>query len=64
MLWENTEKRELICKDPTSRGIVLPGVNIINSENDNLLSSHIGGLQWVDACVREKMELLQLMGDR
>ena len=38
--------------------------NIINQEDANLLGSPIGGSQWVDACLNEKIELLCLMGDR
>ena len=33
-------------------------------EDANLLGSPIGDLQSVDACIKEKIELLYLMGDR
>ena len=63
----NRKKTELICKDPTYRGFVLgalPVVCIIHPEDANLLGSPIGGLQSVDACLKDKIELLHLMGDR
>ena len=63
----NRKNTELICKDPTFRGFVLgalPGVCIINPEDANLWSSPTGGLQLGDAYLKEKIELLSLMGDR
>ena len=48
---------KLICEDPTSRGFVLgalSGVCIINSEDANLSGSPIGGLQSVEACLKDK----------
>ena len=66
-LMRNRKKTEFICKDPTSREFVLgalPGVCIINPEDANLLGSPIGALQSVDACLKDKIELLRLMGDR
>ena len=63
----NGKKTELSCKDPTSRGFVLdvlPGVCITNPMNANFLGSPIGGSQPVHACLKEKTELLCLMGDR
>ena len=61
------KKTELICKDPTSRRLVLgalPGVCIINPEDANHLGSPIRGLQLVDIYLKEKIELLRLMGER
>ena len=37
---------------------------LVNPEDANLLGFPIGGSQSVDACLKEKIELLRLMGDR
>ena len=66
-LWLNRSKSELICYDHTTRGIVLsalPGLHVVNPEHAELLGSPLGDANAVDACVNDKIKMLELMGDR
>ena len=53
----NWLKTELICPDPTTRGLILsafPGIRVLNMEAAPLLGSPLGGISCVDGCIREK----------
>lgn len=69
MRWLAAEqsKTELICSDHTTRGTVLsafPGLRVVNNEHAELLGSPVGDASSVDACVSEKIKLLEVMGNR
>ena len=63
----NRCKTELICSDNTTRDTVLssfPGLRVVNIEHAEHLGSPLGDDSSVEACVSEKMKLLEVMGDR
>ena len=63
----NRSKTELICSDHNTRRMVLssfPGLRVANVEMVELLGSPLGDASSVDSCLSDKIELLELMGDR
>ena len=63
----NRGKTELICTDPVSRKVFLsafPDVKSVDPECAVLLGSPIGNSNSVDVFIKEKINLLKVLGDR
>ena len=63
----NCSKTELVCDAPASREAMLhdvPGLQVLRRDMADILGSPIGGVEHIRDAIQEKIEKLQLMGDR
>ena len=63
----NRSKSELLCEDPTTRDQLLkvvPGLQVIGMDQVEVLGSPVGSMTLVDVVIKEKIRLLELLGER
>ena len=63
----NRSKTELDCDDPATREAMLhevPGLQVLRRDVADILPSPIGSVEHIRDVIKEKIEKLQLKGDR
>ena len=62
----NRSKSELLCEDQTTRDQLLkvvPGLQVIGMDQVEILGSPVGSMTSVDVVIKEKIRLLELLGE-